>query len=69
MTETIERNATVPAAKRDMPALSPQAPKLMDQVRERLRVLHYDREHHAQTAYATRKANARTADLFDQAAK
>jgi len=41
MTETIERNATVPAAKRDMPALSPQAPKLMDQVRERLRVLHY----------------------------
>ena len=34
MTETIERNATVPAAKRDMPALSPQAPKLMDQVRE-----------------------------------
>lgn len=37
MTETIERNATVPAAKRDMPALSPQAPKLMDQVRERLR--------------------------------
>lgn len=26
--------------------------------------LHYDRDHHAQTAYATRKANARTDDLF-----
>jgi len=41
MTETLERNATAPAAKRDMPALSPQPPKLMDQVRDRLRVLHY----------------------------
>lgn len=27
--------------------------------------LHYDRTHHAQTAYRTRKANARTDDLFD----
>lgn len=26
--------------------------------------LHYDRHHHAQTAYRTRKANALTADLF-----
>jgi hypothetical protein len=26
--------------------------------------LHYDREHHAQTAYATRKAAARTPDMF-----
>lgn len=25
---------------------------------------HYDREHHVQTAYRTRKANARTADMF-----
>jgi len=41
MTETLERNATAPAAKRDIPAVSHQAPRLMDQVRERLRVLHY----------------------------
>ena len=27
--------------------------------------LHYDRHHHAQTAYRTRKDAARTADLFD----
>lgn len=26
--------------------------------------LHYDKDHHAQTAYATRKAAARTHDLF-----
>lgn len=41
MTETLERNATAPAAKRDTPTVSPQSPRLMDQVRERLRVLHY----------------------------
>lgn len=30
--------------------------------------LHYDRDHHAQTAYMTRKAKANTADLFEVAA-
>lgn len=29
--------------------------------------LHYDREHHAKTAYATRKAAARTPDMWDAA--
>lgn len=27
--------------------------------------LHYDRDHHKQTAYATRKARANTSDLFE----
>lgn len=27
--------------------------------------LNYDKHHHAQTAYATRKANANTADMFN----
>jgi len=27
--------------------------------------LHYDKEHHAQTAYRTRKQRAKTADMFD----
>ncbi len=30
--------------------------------------LHYDREHHAQTAYATRRGWARTPDLFGDVA-
>ena len=29
--------------------------------------LHYDRHHHRATAYATRKAQARTGDLFESA--
>lgn len=28
--------------------------------------LHYDRHHHTQTKYATRKANAKTGDLFSE---
>lgn len=46
MTETIERNATAPAVKRDTPTPSHEQPrpvKLFDQVRERIRVLHYSR--------------------------
>jgi hypothetical protein len=28
--------------------------------------LHYDRDHHAETAYLTRKENAMTKDMFDE---
>jgi integron integrase len=42
MTEVIERNATVAPVKRDMP-VAPQPPKLLDQVRARICVLHYSR--------------------------
>jgi integron integrase len=42
MTEVIERNATVAPVKRDTPA-APQPPKLLDQVRSRICVLHYSR--------------------------
>lgn len=31
--------------------------------------LNYDKQHHAQTAYATRKQNANTQDMFDGATK
>lgn len=41
MTETIERNATSPAVKSDTSPEQPHRPKLFDQVRERIRVLHY----------------------------
>jgi integron integrase len=44
MTETIERNATAPAVKRDtqtVPHEQPRPVKLFDQVRDRIRVLHY----------------------------
>jgi integron integrase len=40
MIETIERNATPSAVKSDMPVIV-QKPKLLDQVRERIRVKHY----------------------------
>ena len=46
MTETIERNATAQAVQRDTPTVPPEQPrpvKLLDQVRERIRVLHYSR--------------------------
>lgn len=44
MTEVIERNATAPAVKSDTQSVAPQrAPKLLDQVRERICVLHYSR--------------------------
>lgn len=46
MTETIERNATAPAVKRDtqsVPHEQPRPVKLLDQVSERIRVLHYSR--------------------------
>lgn len=46
MTETIERNATAPAVKRDTPTVPHEQPrpvKLLDQVRERICVLHYSR--------------------------
>jgi len=42
MTEVIERDATVAPVKRDMPAPT-KPPKLLDQVRERICVLHYSR--------------------------
>jgi len=41
MTAIIETTATAPTAQSDTPAVSPQPPKLLDQVRERLRVKHY----------------------------
>jgi len=41
MTEIIETNATPATAKRDMPA--PSQPRLIDRVRDRIRVLHYSR--------------------------
>jgi integron integrase len=41
MTEVIEREATAPSVKSDMPAASPQPPRLLDQMRERIRVKHY----------------------------
>lgn len=40
MTETIEREATAPAVKSDTPPAS-RAPRLLDQVRDRIRVKHY----------------------------
>lgn len=40
MTETIEREATAAAVKSDTPPAS-QAPRLLDQVRDRIRVKHY----------------------------
>lgn len=46
MTETIERNATAQSVKRDtspVPHEPPRPVKLLDQVRERIRVLHYSR--------------------------
>jgi integron integrase len=42
MTEVIEREATVAPVKRDTPT-APQPPKLLDQVRSRICVLHYSR--------------------------
>ena len=42
MTEVIERDATLAPVQRDMPA-APKAPKLLDQVRSRICVLHYSR--------------------------
>ena len=39
MTETIERNATIPVVKND----TPRPVKLLDQVRERICILHYSR--------------------------
>ena len=42
MTEVIERDATLAPVKRDMPP-RPKAPRLLDQVRERICVLHYSR--------------------------
>ena len=41
MTEVIERIATAQAVKSDTPAVSHQPPKLLDQMRERIRVKHY----------------------------
>ena len=41
MTEVIEREATAPSVKSDTPAVSPQPPRLLDQMRERIRVKHY----------------------------
>ncbi|MFA6904420.1 MAG: integron integrase [Gallionellaceae bacterium] len=44
MTEIIEQNATLPSIKTDTPIVTPEQPrpvKLLDQVRERIRVLHY----------------------------
>ncbi len=41
MTEVIEREATAPSVKSDMPAASPQPPRLLDQMRDRIRVKHY----------------------------
>lgn len=43
MIETLERNATAPAVKNDTPAPSHQPPRLLDQMRERICVLHYSR--------------------------
>lgn len=40
MTTTLEHNATSDTRSRDMVAVSPQPPKLLDQVRERIRVKH-----------------------------
>ena len=42
MTEVIERDATRAPVKSDTPP-EPKAPRLLDQVRERIRVLHYSR--------------------------
>lgn len=42
MTEVIERDATLAPVKRDTPTPA-KPPKLLDQVRERIRVLHYAR--------------------------
>ena len=41
MTEVLERNATALAVKNDTPAASHQPPRLLDQMRERIRVKHY----------------------------
>lgn len=41
MTETLERNATPGAANSDSISMSPQPPKLLDQVRDRIRIKHY----------------------------
>ena len=41
MTEVLERNATALAVKSDRPDMSPQPPKLLDQMRDRIRVKHY----------------------------
>lgn len=41
MTETIEHEATASTIKSDEPTVSPQSPRLLDQVRERIRVKHY----------------------------
>jgi len=42
MTEVIERDATLSPVKRDTPPAA-KPPKLLDQVRDRIRVLHYSR--------------------------
>ncbi len=42
MAEVIERNTTLAPVKRDMPT-APKPPRLLDQVRERIGVLHYAR--------------------------
>lgn len=41
MTEVIEREATAPTVKSDTQTASPQQPRLLDQMRERIRVKHY----------------------------
>lgn len=43
MTATLEQNATSETRSRDTSVVSPQPPKLLDQVRERIRVKHYSR--------------------------
>lgn len=43
MLETVERNATQVADKSDLPATEQRQPKLLDRVRERIRVKHYSR--------------------------
>jgi integron integrase len=41
MITTLEQNATRETSSRDTSVVSPQPPRLLDQVRERIRVLHY----------------------------
>ena len=50
MTEVLERDATRAPVKRDTPD-APKAPRLLDQVRDRIRVLHYSRSTEATYTY------------------